>query len=114
MIDMDYFQPFFGDIPTENRNNAGFVYFIKNKQLSLIKIGYSKNPTKRIRDIENMSGCDIDVLLLIPCVLYKELEKELHDLFSNDRHRIGEWFNPSNKIKDFININSLDFGDICG
>lgn len=112
MIDVEDYKPYFSTIPANMRKKAGFVYFVRNKQLGLIKIGMTINPNKRIKDIRNMSGCDVETLLLIPCVDYKDLEIDLHRAFASDRHEFGEWFNPSEAIRNFININHLDFG-VC-
>lgn len=76
------------------------VYFITDKKN--IKIGYSKNPNKRIKQLNTGNA---KKLILIGYVNGdKNKEKELHCQFSQDRLN-GEWFSPSNEILDFINDN---------
>ena len=91
-------------------NKIGYVYIIKNKTLHTIKIGKSVNPRKRIRDIQNAAGCEMETIALIPCKLYSELEKDLHSEFGQDRLDYGEWFNLSTNIRQFIDMIDVDWG----
>lgn len=72
----------------------GFVYFARSRLGGdLIKIGYSTNVEKRM---ESIFG---DPLMVVPGG--RELEKELHELFSYCRQE-GEWFAPDPEILAYI------------
>lgn len=75
------------------------VYFITDKKN--IKIGYSKNPNKRIKQLN--TGNAKKLMLIGYMNGDKNKEKELHCQFSQDRSN-GEWFSPSDELLDFINI----------
>lgn len=69
------------------------VYFIRQGSTGPIKIGWSKNIPRRIREI----GCgwaeEGELLAVLPS-LDERPEKLLHKLLARDRIR-GEWFEPS-------------------
>lgn len=78
------------------------VYFIQNKFTKNIKIGISKDPYKRMRQLQTASGDPLEMLLFINTDGNdKMMERDLHDFFSDTRC-IGEWFSPSKEIMAFI------------
>lgn len=66
------------------------TYIVRKKGTTQIKIGKSIRVDRRISDISNISGCELDVILIIN----KDIESELHREFSHLR-TIGEWFNDN-------------------
>lgn len=87
----------------------GYVYFIAQlNNEHKVKIGYSKNPSKRLKQLSTSSP---DILLLLG--YFKGTmhdEKEMHLRFSKDRVNL-EWFNScgSCNILEFINeVNLMD------
>ncbi len=75
-----------------------FVYLIYNHQSKLFKIGRTKNPDTRIKEISAGCGCEIALLLLIELeasedwyLSAKQFEKFLHRYYRKYRVR-GEWF----------------------
>ena len=84
------------------------VYFIKNNNNGLIKIGKSnniKNRFKRIKDTFKFLGLDNGEIYLVDsifCKNYSELESDLHNMFKEFR-KAGEWFSISElMVKDCI------------
>jgi hypothetical protein len=77
------------------------IYFIQLiDEPKLIKIGKSKNPEKRIKDIQRSLFSSVKTLCII-----KETnaisEQSLHNKFNAIRHK-GEWFYPEDKLLEFI------------
>lgn len=75
------------------------IYFIKNIATSNIKIGFSDNPRKRLKELQTGSA---EKLVLIKTIEGdQKLEGQLHELFSHCRLD-GEWFSPADEILEFI------------
>ena len=79
------------------------VYFVEYD--GLIKIGFSKNPSKRIRALMDNSPMELIPRLIIDGGF--DLEQSLHDKFRNDRYK-GEWHFKSQAIADFIESKAKD------
>lgn len=73
------------------------LYFLKKD--NLVKIGYSRNPAKRIQTIRDNSSSDIELLILTEGSITDE--KHLHCKFK-EYHSFKEWFILSDEIKEFI------------
>jgi hypothetical protein len=74
------------------------IYFIKAK--NTVKIGYSANPEKRIKELQTGNPEKLELLLTIPG--NRETEAAFHTYF--DRARLeGEWF----RLGSLGNIDSL-------
>lgn len=71
------------------------VYLIRSPATKLLKIGVTTNIEKRINDLSNMQGSDLELVAVLPGD--HKLETALHKMFSIYRVR-GEWFTPSFKI----------------
>ncbi len=71
------------------------VYFIQCEETKLIKIGYSKSPSSRIKTLGTASPGKLTVLKVTAGET--GLERDLHERFSGDRSR-GEWFRPSPEL----------------
>jgi hypothetical protein len=88
------------------------TYFIADKTRQLVKIGKSKTPYSRLRNLQTANGGNLTIELLLPvdcgnlevlsgCKLGDWREKQLHKRFKNS-HLRGEWFHFSPEIKKFI------------
>jgi hypothetical protein len=65
---------------------------------SICKIGITNNIQRRIAELQNASGCEIDVEFLAPLAdNAQEVEAILHKEFK-DYRGIGEWFNLDTKV----------------
>lgn len=77
----------------------GYVYFIGDPAAQTIKIGYSKNPWARVKDLQ--TGRD-DKLSVVATVRTTDVsECRIHDLFAEERQG-GEWFTVSPRIQRVI------------
>jgi hypothetical protein len=86
---------------TSQKDGPGYVYFIQNTRDSLIKIGKSLSPSKRLRELQ--TGCGFDLRLITQEFVNKMLESEryLHERFERD-HVKGEWFLPSSELLKYM------------
>jgi T5orf172 domain len=86
---------------TPAEDGPGYVYFIENTHDSLIKIGKSRDPEKRLRSLQTGSGFALKLIArkFVPKML--EAEQRLHELFEKDQLE-GEWFLPSSKLLKYI------------
>jgi len=78
---------------------ASWVYFIESKSSGLVKIGYSNNPQKRLKEIKTMSPELLELVAIMPGA--KEDEFSLHEKFAHLRKH-GEWFEMCSEIGEFI------------
>lgn len=88
------------------------VYFIKHRNLSPIKIGYTDDLTKRIYSFNNASPYGIEVIGTIETENASRLEKEIHNKLSAFRIR-GEWFEITENhaksiVRMYTNIDYID------
>lgn len=75
------------------------LYFIESSR-GLIKIGISKDPSKRLQELNSQTPYDLKLLAIIPKG-GRVKEKELHEIFH--QYRIfGEWFDKSPEIMKYI------------
>lgn len=95
--------------------NFGFIYFLKNNDNGMTKIGYTSNLPKRMSEIKsvfnNYLGSDVNLSLELLNFTHKSLLKDLeNDLHMKlvDKRKFGEWFDLSDCdfIKDAI-MNSI-------
>lgn len=75
------------------------IYFIQCGINGPIKIGYSKNIKHRLSNLQHSNPIRLTLLTTINGDKIKELE--LHNKFKKF-HIIGEWFQPSDEILEFI------------
>lgn len=78
------------------------VYFLKNNDNGLIKIGCSKDINERIKCIKSMFNhvgvcSDLSLIGVIECIDYKKLEHHLHTVFKDNRVQC-EWFDISEEL----------------
>ncbi len=94
------------------------VYFILNKEVNHIKIGYSKNPKQRLKTLQTSSSHKLELIYSIEGDI--TIERFLHKQFKNS-HIYNEWFYYDDKIIDFIEFIKLNetknyivrYFDIC-
>jgi len=74
----------------------GFVYFVKNEESGLIKIGWTgRNVFDRVEEISRASGCEI----LVIGAMYgsKKDEKAIHNALKSSKDA-SEWFRQTNEV----------------
>lgn len=77
-----------------------FIYLIKDNLSDLYKIGFSKDPRKRLKNLQSELTklplqFDFQLVGQWPCLNPPKIESFLHGVFEEDRVR-GEWFNLEN------------------
>lgn len=92
-------QPGYWDA-VERGRSGGQVYFILNESAGMVKIGFSRNPEKRLTELRTGSAGEIKLLATIEGSL--AIERQLHKRFEMHR-RNGEWFIYSDEIRSYIN-----------
>lgn len=85
------------------------VYFIRAAD-GLIKIGVSKDVRRRFATLQQDCGDVLELIGLMPGTHATEMT--LHRLFAEDRDH-GEWFQPSERLRDFIEENAQDEAPLC-
>ena len=81
--------------------NRQQVYVLKNLTTGLVKMGITKDIKQRVNQLQNASGCEIEVVFLAPKAdNARDVEQDLHKEFKDVRG-IGEWFsvNPEHVIE---------------
>lgn len=73
----------------QNTTPPGFVYLIHAVGTNRVKIGFSANPEKRLKELQTGSPFELKLLAKWPGTLDTELSG--HRTFA-DYHCIGEWF----------------------
>ncbi len=84
-----FYRDFFhNNVDAPRSKNKNYVYLMVNEDTSLIKIGYSNDPSYREGTLHSKEP----VINMIACWdAPKERERALHKMFSRKRRR-GEWF----------------------
>lgn len=77
-----------------------YVYAILARKVNRVKIGYSKDPKRRLRDMITSCPVKLELLGFIPGSL--SLESLLHEEAQKRRIR-GEWFEYSGSAKSIAN-----------
>lgn len=85
-------------------NLKGKIYFIQAGDNGAIKIGYTDNIEKRLRQLQTGNPYKLKLLKIINGTY--ELEKSIHKMFVNDRLE-GEWFRPSRRLLNYIDTNKI-------
>lgn len=92
------------------------VYVIFNYATKLYKIGVTKDPRRRIRQLKTSSGCNMEYVLIIELEYYYDepaviIEEALHAFFKHKRQK-GEWFKLG--VRDLVAIRSLFWEVVSG
>lgn len=77
----------------------GYVYFIQGLCGGAIKIGFSKNPEKRLAELQTGYPDSLTIILMIPGT--EATERAIHREFEASRLK-GEWFRPDKYVLDRI------------
>jgi hypothetical protein len=75
----------------------GFIYLIRCTATGLLKIGLSRNPPGRLRQLRCSSSGSLELVAILEATVMADLESDLHSRFADLRHH-GEWFRPSPQI----------------
>jgi len=89
-----------------SKSNQSYVYFIQlQNEENLIKIGQSKTPLKRLKELRYFHKTDIKILLITKSRNYGNVtEKHIHKLFKQYRKAGSQdWFHYDNSILAYIN-----------
>lgn len=68
----------------------GFVYLISWGEENPVKVGWSTQPFKRLKEIQTSHPHELKILGVFPGA--RPLEKEAHRAMGNTLRRSGEWF----------------------
>lgn len=88
------------DLKPYRPQRIGFVYFIQEGEDGPIKIGWAKDPRRRLASMQSGNPRRLHLLGAIK-TKRRLLERELHDRFIED-HLTGEWFSPSSELLALI------------
>lgn len=86
---------------SDNIDN-GYIYLILDKINDAYKIGYSKNPKGRLKQLQIATSNKLELLFTLECNK-GFIESEIHHLFRNLRIN-SEWFKTDDSILDYFNI----------
>lgn len=88
-------------IPTETLpavpaayRKRGFVYAIRDDAAQAVKIGFTGNPMRRLKQLQTASATPLRMLCIFENV--QALEASLHQSFAS-RRMCGEWFDDADK-----------------
>lgn len=81
-----------------------YVYFILNENDGLVKIGYSKNPWSRCKQLQTGNGNKLKLIYYV--FGDKDVEYAMHLRFKDFKVR-GEWFKYNDVIKNWIRLDRL-------
>jgi Meiotically up-regulated gene 113 len=80
-------------------HELGAVYFARDDRTDMIKIGHSRDPWKRLSDLQVGNSNRLDLIGVIAAS--KEIEKLVHGNFP-DGHARGEWFYDRGVISQWL------------
>jgi hypothetical protein len=91
------------------RDFSGYVYLLQSPQ-GAFKIGKTINPKSRYQTFKTSLPFKVDYICLIKTNRMSELEKELHQKFTDKRIN-GEWFSlSSNDVIYIMSLGEVDNG----
>ena len=98
-LDFPEIKKFFENIINDSSNKNTFIYFVRGVNSDMVKIGKSKNPLKRLSQLQ----MGTHELLYIDAMisLNDKYEKIIHKYFEKE-HASNEWFFLSDRLNDFI------------
>ena len=77
------------------------VYLIRSKETGDYKIGISKNPQKRLKQLQTGNSSELELVETYKSKYANKIEKTLHNLLSHYKKE-GEWFElPLTEAMDF-------------
>jgi hypothetical protein len=81
------------------QDESGLIYFIQHSEGNPIKVGKSRRPFQRLRQLEYTHGVELHIIHLEAGGRHRE--KQLHWRF-RDFRVAGEWFHPADDILQYI------------
>lgn len=91
------------------------VYLIGSPDSPLVKIGWSDNPKRRLRDLQAGSPVLLQLIAVFEGGAY--VEAELHRCFA-DKRKHGEWFDlgpdPVAAVRKFVKVAQTDKAETAG
>lgn len=90
-------------------NNSLNIYFVKNKETGLIKIGSSVDVERRLLELKRQYKSELE-LLFVSIKYPQTKETELHNLFK-EKQKINEWYALSKSDLDDIKNNHIKVED---
>lgn len=86
-----------------------YVYLILSLESGSLKIGISKNPKKRIMQLQTgSSGSELKLLKEYRSKYYLEIEKALHSRFSHIKKH-GEWFEYDLDLVEYFDTYCINY-----
>lgn len=82
-----------------------FIYLIQSLENSYYKIGVSKNPARRIKQLQTGNSSELKLCCTYKTDMANRIESVLHRRYSH-LNKEGEWF-------DLSVLNELTFNDEC-
>lgn len=116
-------KPGIPDAEDDLEGYKGYVYFIGPESGDTVKIGYSKNPWARLRDLQTATTEKLRVIATVRTT--ESTEFTTHELFAEQRIK-GEWFSvdgvlssvikqiKSKKIKDVDSLHNYVATTVAG
>jgi|AntAceMinimDraft_6_1070360.scaffolds.fasta_scaffold64777_1 hypothetical protein len=84
------------DSVNKNKNPNGYIYFIRCEGTNFCKIGVSRNPKRRITDIDSYVPFNLEILSIHFMNNVYDIESNLKTAFIKHRVR-REWYSFNNK-----------------
>jgi hypothetical protein len=78
----------------------GYVYIIYNKENEVCKVGWSKKPGRRLKNLQ--VGCPYKLSIMFYFKACRNDEKNLHKILK-EHSLVGEWFKLSQNLLDEVN-----------
>ena len=97
-----------GTVPYVSNRGTAFVYFVQSISGGLIKIGWSIEPSRRLKSLQTGSPTILKIIGCLP-LSYQEKEREVHALMKKFKVR-DEWHEPSTELLNFIKNNCSSEG----
>ena len=85
------------------------LYLIENTTNSQIKIGISKNPKRRLKNLQTGNGDRLKLIAQFDVPNDRHFEKRLHRAFWQFRKH-GEWFEFANRAEAIDIVNNILYG----
>ena len=83
------------DKVTNLKEGKGYIYFIQGEFGGTINIGYSKNPKRRLKELQTGRPETLKILYIMECTENKK--ESIYELFKPSRLK-GEWFMPDDYL----------------
>jgi hypothetical protein len=80
--------------------NHGYIYFIVDYDKREVKVGYSKHPQQRLKELKTSNSGNLVLTKIVPET--RTDEKKYHKIFCHSKIR-REWFKLTPEIEEFIN-----------